>query len=66
MMVTVNGARHDVPDSLTVAELLEHLGMAGDRVAIEQNFHILPRAEWKEREVRANDSFEIVHFVGGG
>jgi len=35
-------------------------------VAIERNLDILPRAHWLETKVQPNDSFEIVHFVGGG
>jgi thiamine biosynthesis protein ThiS len=66
MTITINGARRDVPDGLTVTALLDHLGMAGDRVAIEHNLDILPRARWTETRVQSNDSFEIVHFVGGG
>lgn len=66
MIVTINGERHEVPGALTVAALLEHLKMLPDRVAIERNLEILPRARWKETQVNANDSFEIVHFVGGG
>jgi thiamine biosynthesis protein ThiS len=46
--------------------LLEHLGMANGRVAIERNLDILPRALWRDTQVQSNDSFEIVHFVGGG
>jgi thiamine biosynthesis protein ThiS len=26
----------------------------------------LPRADWNATQVQPNDSFEIVHFVGGG
>lgn len=66
MTVTVNGERREVPDGLTVSTLLEHLGMRGDRVAIERNRDILPRARWAETKVQPNDSFEIVHLVGGG
>jgi sulfur carrier protein len=66
MTVTINGERREVPDGLTVAALLEHLGMAKDRVAIERNFDILARQQWRLTQVQANDSFEIVHFVGGG
>jgi thiamine biosynthesis protein ThiS len=40
--------------------------MRGDRVAIERNLDILPRTLWNETQVQSNDSFEIVHFVGGG
>ena len=56
----------EVPEGLTVAALLEHLGMADGRVAIERNLDILPRALWRGTQVQSNDSFEIVHFVGGG
>jgi thiamine biosynthesis protein ThiS len=66
MTVTINGDRRDIPDGLTVAAMLEHLDMAGKRVAIERNLDILPRASWQETRVQPNDSFEIVHFVGGG
>lgn len=66
MTVTINGERRDIPDGLTVVALLDHLGMRSDRVAIECNRDILPRAQWKETLVRPNDSFEIVQFVGGG
>jgi sulfur carrier protein len=66
MTVTINGERREIPDGLTVTAMLEHLDMAGKRVAIERNLDILPRASWQETQVQPNDSFEIVHFVGGG
>lgn len=66
MMVTINGEGRDVPEGISVAALLEHLGMKGDLVAIERNLDILPRSQWRETWVQPNDSFEIVHFVGGG
>lgn len=66
MMVTINGQRLEIPDGLTVARMLEHLGMARDRVAVERNLDILPRSRWDDTRVQSNDSFEVVHFVGGG
>lgn len=66
MTVTINGERREIPDGLNVISLLEHLGMRVDRVAIERNLDILPRAQWLDTLVQANDSFEIVQFVGGG
>jgi len=66
MTVVINGERTEIPDGLNVADLIEHLGMPLDRVALERNFDILPRPRWKETAVQSNDSFEIVHFVGGG
>ena len=66
MTVTINGESREVPDGLNVHELLGHLGIAVDRVAIERNRDILPRTQWKGTVVTANDAYEIVHFVGGG
>jgi sulfur carrier protein len=71
MDVIVNGERREIPEGqapegLTVAALIEHLGMPLDRVALERNRDILPRALWKSTIVQPNDVFEIVHFVGGG
>ncbi|MGA2717644.1 MAG: sulfur carrier protein ThiS [Candidatus Acidiferrales bacterium] len=66
MTVVINGERAEIPDGLNVADLIEHLGMPLDRVALERNLDILPRSQWKETLVRPSDTFEIVHFVGGG
>jgi sulfur carrier protein len=66
MKVKINGEAQDIPDGLTVADLLEHLAMPAARVAVERNLNILPRAAWASTQVSANDSYEIVHFVGGG
>jgi thiamine biosynthesis protein ThiS len=64
--ITINGERREIPEGLHVTALVRHLGMAENRVAIERNRDILPRARWEETAVAAGDSFEIVQFVGGG
>ena len=66
MKVVINGEHNEIPEGLTVAALLGHLGMAEGRVAIERNLEILPRAQWKDTAVQPNDTYEIVQFVGGG
>ncbi|HEV2297222.1 MAG TPA: sulfur carrier protein ThiS [Candidatus Acidoferrales bacterium] len=66
MNVTINGDQREVPDGLNVAGLLGHLGIPAERVAIERNLDVLPRDRWSETQVATNDSFEIVHLVGGG
>ncbi len=66
MTVTINGEAREIPDGLSVVELLGHLGITADRVAIERNRDILPRAQWQGTAVETNDSYEIVHFIGGG
>jgi sulfur carrier protein len=66
MLVKINGERLEVPENISVAVMLEHLGIVVDRVAIERNLNILPRTDWNKTQVEPNDSFEIVHLVGGG
>jgi len=66
MEITVNGDPRRVPDGLSVAELVRHLGLGDGPVAVEINRAIVPRAEHATHAVSAGDVVEIVHFVGGG
>jgi sulfur carrier protein len=66
MTITVNGELREVPDGMTVAALLSHLGLTVGRVAVERNRDVLPRTKWNETRVETNDSYEIVQLVGGG
>ena len=66
MKLQVNGEERDFPGELTLAALLEQLGMRADRVAVELNREIVARERWAEKELREGDRLEIVHFVGGG
>lgn len=64
--VMINGESRELPEGLNVGNMLSHLGIAANRVAIERNRGILPRAQWNQTPVEASDSYEIVQFVGGG
>jgi thiamine biosynthesis protein ThiS len=64
--ITVNGESQKVPEGLDVPHLLAHLGIRAERVAIERNLQILPRANWAATQVAPGDRYEIVHLVGGG
>ena len=66
MTLHINGEPREFPDALTLAGLVEHLGMKGDRVAVEVNREIAPRERWSEMTLHDGDRLEIVHFVGGG
>src|SRR5690349_12204110 len=43
--IIVNGDTHAVPADITIVDLLERLGLAGRRVAVERNRAVVPRAE---------------------
>ena len=64
--ISVNGETRPVSPGATVSDLLRELGLNSDRVAIERNLQILPRAAWSETPVQPGDRYEIVQFVGGG
>ena len=64
-MVKVNGEMMNM-DGRTVAELLEKLDTSSQRVAVEVNEEIVPRATYGEAVLKDGDSVEVVRFVGGG
>lgn len=66
MTLTINGERREVPDGLSLAALVAHLGLSGGPVAIERNREVVPRRAHGETFVADGDVLEIVHFVGGG
>ena len=65
MMLRINGEERSSA-AATLAALVAELGMKGDRVAVELNREIVPRARWEATALREGDELEIVHFVGGG
>jgi thiamine biosynthesis protein ThiS len=64
--VRVNGDARAVPAGLSVAGLLEHLGLSPRMVVVEHNGDILRRDALAAALVREGDRLELVHFVGGG
>jgi thiamine biosynthesis protein ThiS len=66
MQLFINGKEQSFDSPLTVAQLIEQLGMKGDRVAAELNREIVSRADWSGTALNDGDHLEIVHFVGGG
>lgn len=66
MNLIINGEARDFSPPLSLAQLVEKLGMKPDRVAVELNRQIVERAQWPSTTLRDQDRLEIVHFVGGG
>ncbi len=66
MQVRLNGELREIPDGITVAGLLAHLGVKAQRVAVEVNESVVTRDRYGEHAVGPGDSVEIVAFVGGG
>ena len=51
---------------VTVAALLDELGMAGKRVAVEVNQEIVPRSRHMVFQLNDSDRVEVVFAIGGG
>jgi thiazole synthase len=64
--IRLNGETRQLAEPLNIAQLLEQFELPKDRVAVERNREIVPRARWENTAVSHGDQIEIVHFVGGG
>ncbi|CAG0977701.1 Sulfur carrier protein ThiS [Methylophilaceae bacterium] len=67
IQLTINGnPRQFDAVNMTVNELVEKIGLAGKRLAIERNGEIVPRSAFTETPLATGDKLEIVGAVGGG
>ena len=66
MEIIVNGEQRQVPDTYTAAQLVEAMGLSGQRVAMEVNLEIVPRSTYASHVLQPGDRIEVVHAVGGG
>ncbi|MBP9955962.1 sulfur carrier protein ThiS [Geopseudomonas guangdongensis] len=66
MHIQLNGEALDLPDGLSVADLLARLDLAGKRVAVELNLDIVPRSQHATTLLGDGDRVEVVHAIGGG
>ncbi|MGD8378292.1 MAG: sulfur carrier protein ThiS [Gammaproteobacteria bacterium] len=66
MQILVNGEKTSLPEGATAADLVEQLGLAGRRLAMELNGEIIPRSRYPSHTLADGDRVEIVHAIGGG
>lgn len=66
MQIVLNGEPREVPENLSVLDLLHHIEIPPERVAVELDREIVRRQEWERAMVRPGAQVEVVMFVGGG
>lgn len=67
MQIFVNGkAMQLATEAMSVQALVEHMQLTGKRIAIERNGDIVPRSQFADVQLQADDRLEIVGAVGGG
>ncbi|NIP97315.1 MAG: sulfur carrier protein ThiS [Akkermansiaceae bacterium] len=64
--ITLNGARHPLEGSLSVAELLDTLGLARKPVVVELNGEALTSADHATTRVVPGARLEIITLAAGG
>jgi len=65
--LSINGNDRSFEENhLTLAQLVQKLGLEGKRLAVERNGEIVPRGMYTEMQLVSGDKLEIVGAVGGG
>lgn len=64
--IRLNGKAREVAADITVAGLLDELGLIPGMVVVERNREILARESYAAVRLSEGDRLELVHFVGGG
>ena len=66
MNILLNGEQKQLNSAVTVARLLQEMGLAEKRVAVEVNREIVPRSRHAEYQLQDQDRVEVVNAIGGG
>ena len=66
MLLHINGEQREFPDGLTVAALVAQLGIKPDRVAVELNLEIVPRAQWEATHSRTGTNWKSFILSAAG
>jgi thiamine biosynthesis protein ThiS len=64
--VSINGATRQFDHPISIAALVEEMGLAGKRIALERNGEIVPRSTFAAQQLADGDRLEVVVAVGGG
>jgi len=62
----LNGKHFTLSQEMTITDFLKLKDYSPDRVAVELNGKIIPKANFKDITLKDSDEIEIVCFVGGG
>lgn len=66
MQIVVNGEAQEILSECTVFQLLENQAVTLKAAVVELNGKILTQEHWQSTFLRADDSLEILIFMGGG
>jgi sulfur carrier protein len=64
--IELNGAAHRLPAGSSLHDLVESLGLAGQKLALAVNRQVVPRERWRDTLLSARDRVDVVRAIGGG
>lgn len=64
-MVRINGQESEA-SGMTIAQYIATTDYDIQRIAVERNEQIVPKAQYETTVIGDGDSIEVVSFVGGG
>ena len=64
--IQLNGKKVEIRSKYSLFELLKKYKLINKKIAVEHNGIIIPKVNYKKRNLKNNDKIEIVHFIGGG
>jgi len=64
--IQLNGKKVVINSNYSLFDLLKKNNLINKKVAIEHNGEIIPKTNYKKKNLKNNDKVEIVHFIGGG
>lgn len=65
-MIIANGQNQEISLPMDLVTYLQENNYPLDKIAIELNGQIIPKAKYAQTILNPNDKLEIVTFVGGG
>lgn len=66
MKIQLNGKDFDVADESTLANLIDTLGLTGQRVAVLLDDQVIRKAQYAETRLSPESKVELIQMVGGG
>ena len=65
-MIRVNGKQETFEGTISLKAYVEKKGYRPERIAVERNGEIVPKAQYDALLLEDGDTLEVVRFVGGG
>ena len=66
IQIYINGKRKLVKINLKLINILKDLSLKDKFIAIEINKVVIPKSQYKTKDINQNDKIEILEMIGGG